>query len=106
MPLLRRTSVLLPLSARVVLLSVLMSGLCATGALFFLVSRLETRQQEFRFRELAQRRFIAIRIGADGALAALQGVNQLLAARGTVSSEQFRIYTRPLLQAHPYLLVL
>ena len=106
MPLLRRTSVLLPLSARVVLLSVLMSGLCATGALFFLVSRLETRQEELRFRELAQRRFTAIRICADGALAALQGVNQLFAAMGAVSSEQFRIYTRPLLQAHPYLLAL
>jgi CHASE1-domain containing sensor protein len=106
MPLLRRTSVLLPLSARVVLLSVLMSGLCATGALFFLVSRLETRQEELRFRELAQRRFTAIRIGTDGALTALQGVNQLFAAMGAVSSEQFRIYTRPLLQAHPYLLAL
>ena len=106
MPLLRRTSVLLPLSARVVLLSVLMSGLCATGALFFLVSRLESRQEELRFRELAQRRFTAVRIGTDGALAALQGVNQLFAAMGIVSSEQFRIYTRPLLQAHPYLLAL
>lgn len=106
MPLSRRTSVLPPVSARIVLLLVLMAGLCATAALFFLVSRLETRQEELRFRELAQRRFNAIRIGTDGALAALHGVNQLFTAMGTVSGEQFRIYTRPLLQAHPYLVAL
>lgn len=106
MPLLRRTSVLPPVSARMVLLSVLAAGLCATGALFFLVSRLETRQVELHFRDLAQRRFIAIRTGADGALAALHGVNQLFAAMGTVSGEQFRIYTRPLLHANPYLVAL
>ena len=106
MPLLRRTSAFPPVSARTVLLSVLMAGLCATAALFVLVSRLETRQEELRFRELAQRRFTAIRIGTEGALAALQGVNQLFTAMGTVSAEQFRIYTLPLLQAHPYLIAL
>jgi PAS domain S-box-containing protein len=106
MPLLRRTSALPPVSPRMVLLLVFLAGLCATGALFFLVSRLETRQQELHFRELAQRRFTAIRVGTEGALAALHGVNQLFAAMGRVSDEQFRIYTRPLLQAHPYLVAL
>ena len=106
MPLSRRTSALPPVSARMVLLSVFMVGLCATGALFFLVSWLEARQEELRFRELAQRRFNAIRIGTDGALAALHGVNQLFTAMGTVSGEQFRTYTRPLLKAHPYLVAL
>ncbi|MFL6715989.1 MAG: CHASE domain-containing protein [Burkholderiaceae bacterium] len=106
MPLLCRRSALPPVSARMVLLSAFMAGLCATGALFFLVSRLEARQEELRFRDLAQRRFTAIRIGTEGALAALQGVNQLFAAMGTVSGEQFRIYTRPMLQAHPYLVAL
>jgi hypothetical protein len=37
----------------------------------FPVSRLEAQQQEFRFRELAQRRFTAIRSGTEGVLAAL-----------------------------------
>lgn len=106
MPLLRRTTVLPPVSARVVLPLVLMAGLCATVALFFLVSRMETRQEELRFQELAQRRFTAIRIGTEGALAALHGVNQLFTTVGAVSNEQFRIYTRPLLQAHPYLVAL
>lgn len=106
MPLLRHTPAFPPLPARVVLVSVLLIGLCATAALFFLVSRLETRQEELRFQELAQRRFTAVHIGVEGALAALHGVNQLFAAAGIVSAEQFHIYTQPLLQAHPYLVAL
>ena len=106
MPFLGRSSAFAPVPARIALLAGLLAGLCVTAALFFVVSRLETRQEELRFRELAQRRFAAVRGGTEGALAALHGVNQLFAAVGAVSSEQFAIYTRPLLQAHPYLIAL
>ncbi len=60
----RRVSAFLPLSACLVLAS----GLCVTTALFVLVSRLETRQEDLRFREFTQRCATAIQIGADRAL--------------------------------------
>src|SRR3712207_5402920 len=90
-------SALLPASTRLVLLC----GLCATFPLFILVSRLETQQEELRLRELAKRRFIAIRNGTEGVLGALRSVNQLFSAVGNVTHEQFHAYAQPLLRDHP-----
>lgn len=67
MPLPRRTSALPLVSARMALLSVFMAGTCATGALFFLVSRLETWQEERHFHEPAPGRLTAIRMCSAGA---------------------------------------
>ncbi len=79
-------------------------GLAATTGLFVVIRALEHKAETAHFKQQANIRAIRVEQGLAEAVAGLVIVNQLFVVNETVSREQFRIFTKPLLERYPYLL--
>jgi diguanylate cyclase (GGDEF)-like protein/PAS domain S-box-containing protein len=81
----------------------LVSGLMVTGALFAGVSRLEYDNMDLAFEQRADTRVAALRQGLNDAVEVLTVTNRLFATVEPVTREQFRRFTAPLLERHPFI---
>ena len=88
------------LSAAAVLALVI--GLVSTTALFVGLRRLENDKVNLDFQQRANRPVVAVRQQLEDTVQVLKVLNQLFATFEPVSREQFRIFTSPLLERHPY----
>ncbi|UGQ48010.1 bifunctional diguanylate cyclase/phosphodiesterase [Massilia endophytica] len=79
------------------------AGLAATAVLFLAVSRLEYAKQSLGFQQRASMRVAAIQRGLDETVEVLTVTNQLFRTVTPVTREQFRVFTRPLLQRYPFI---
>jgi PAS domain S-box-containing protein len=98
MSLSRRIFLFLPMPA----LLALLAGLVANAVLFLLVVRLENRQEESQFQQLAVQRFTAVEIGVSNAMEAILSVNRWFATAGKVTPEQFQAFIEPIRRVHSY----
>ncbi|MGV8898479.1 MAG: CHASE domain-containing protein [Burkholderiaceae bacterium] len=80
----------------------LLCGLVVTFVIFFKVYGEEQQAARAVFDRRAQFRVMAVRQGVTDAIEALQVVNQLFVTNGSVSREQFHIFTQPLRKRHPF----
>lgn len=78
-------------------------GLIITSALFAAVRRLEHDKVDIDFQQRAKVRVAAVQQGLDSSLRVLVDINQLFATFETVSREQFKLFTEPLLARNPYI---
>ncbi|MFA9218408.1 MAG: EAL domain-containing protein [Sphingomonadaceae bacterium] len=81
----------------------LLVGLSVTALLFIAVSALEYDKEDLAFQQRASQRASAIRRGLDDAVEVVTLTNDLFKTLNHVSREQFRSYTRPLLQRYPFI---
>ncbi|HEY1147285.1 MAG TPA: EAL domain-containing protein [Pseudoduganella sp.] len=77
--------------------------MAVTAVLFGAVSALEYGKLELAFQQRANARVAAIRRGLDDAVEVLSVTNQLFRTVAPVSREQFRTFTRPLLERYPFI---
>nr|WP_035627050.1 EAL domain-containing protein [Herminiimonas sp. CN] len=82
----------------------LLAGLIVTSVLFVSSRRLEHDKIEASFRKNAEICLQTVQHELDEAVMALGAINQLFVTNQTVSREQFRIFTRPLLDRYPHVL--
>lgn len=87
----------LPIAA----LLTLAAGLVAAAFLYLGLRDLEHKAQVTEFRQQASMRAMRLEEGLDEAVNSLVILNQLFVTNDTVSREQFRIFTAPLLARHP-----
>ncbi len=76
-------------------------GLVMTALLFASVRRVETQTRKIQFHEQATLRIGAVANGLSDAVEQLMVLNQLYRTIGTVSREQFREFSAPLLARYP-----
>ncbi|WP_088709395.1 EAL domain-containing protein [Noviherbaspirillum denitrificans] len=81
----------------------LVVGLAGTTALFVGMRRLEHDKVELDFHQRASLRTATLGQQLTETVDVLKFLNQLFATVEPVSREQFRVFTEPLLQRHPYL---
>ena len=83
----------------------LVAGVAVTGVLFHAVTALEYGKAALGFQQRANARVGAIRRGLDDAVEVLTVTNQLFHTLppAAVTREQFRSFTRPLLQRYPFI---
>src|SRR5471032_3244238 len=93
----------LPLSISTAAALTLACGLCVTGVLFAAISQLEYDKMTLSLQQRAGARVAVIERGIDDAVEVLTTTNQLFAAIMPVTREQFRDFSTPLLQRHPYI---
>ncbi len=79
-------------------------GLATTASLFIAVRTLEHKAESADFKQKAHIRAMRVEQGLADAVAGLTIVNQLFVTNDSVSREQFRSFTQPLLARYPYLL--
>jgi len=94
----------MPFSAFMPALLTLLAGLVATAALFGGSRYLENQKMEAGFRQNAAICLQTVQNELNNAIMALVAINQFFVTTPTVSREQFRIFTRPLLDRYPYVL--
>ncbi|WP_082584278.1 EAL domain-containing protein [Noviherbaspirillum sp. Root189] len=80
---------------------VLLTGLFFTGSLTALVSNLEVNKYRADFERRAMMRIDAVRNGMGETVEVLSDVNRLFSTMWPVDHEQFRKFTRPLLERNP-----
>lgn len=95
----KRSSKPFPLTAVLTLLL----GLALSLALFLGLRDLEYKAQATEFGQQASLRALRLQEGLDEAVNALVILNSLFAVNETVSREQFRLFTQPLLANRPYI---
>jgi diguanylate cyclase (GGDEF)-like protein/PAS domain S-box-containing protein len=78
-------------------------GLAASCALFSAVAHLEYDNMQLGFEQRASVRAAAVREGLEEATEVLAVTNQLFASLPSVSREQFRAFTAPLLRRHRFI---
>jgi diguanylate cyclase (GGDEF)-like protein/PAS domain S-box-containing protein len=93
----------LPFTLTAAAVFTLISGLMVTGVLFVGVSRLEYDNMDLAFEQRAATRVAALRQGLDDAVEVLTVTNQLFSTVEPVTREQFRRFTAPLLERHPFI---
>jgi diguanylate cyclase (GGDEF)-like protein/PAS domain S-box-containing protein len=93
----------LPFSLTLAAALTLGGGLATSCALFAAVSHLEYDNMRLAFAQRAAERAAAISQGLDDVVEVLAVTNQLFASVPAVSREQFRAFTAPLLQHHPFI---
>ncbi|MGV7211299.1 EAL domain-containing protein [Oxalobacteraceae bacterium A2-2] len=81
----------------------LLSGLALTGLLYSAVCSLERGTLELTFRQRAEQRVAAIRRGLDDTVEVATVVGGLFGSMDTVSRQQFRDFTAPLLARYPFI---
>jgi CHASE1-domain containing sensor protein len=81
----------------------LAAGLAAALFLFLALRDLEHKAQATDFRQQAGMRAMRLEQGLGEAVNSLTILNQLFLTNETVSREQFRVFTQPLLKRHPYI---
>lgn len=81
----------------------LIIGLLISAILFVALRRLAHDTVELEFQQRAKVRVAAIQDGVDGSIDVLKDINQLFVTFGEVSREQFKAFSAPLLQRHPYI---
>jgi diguanylate cyclase (GGDEF)-like protein/PAS domain S-box-containing protein len=81
----------------------LAGGLVTTLVLFAGVGRLEDDNMALAFSQRADLRVAAMRNGFDEAVEVLMATHTLFAAVGPVTREQYRDFTAPLLERHPFI---
>jgi|GEM_PF-215031 len=77
-------------------------GFAATTVLFIGLRRLEHDKVDLDFQKRASARVVAVQQQLDETVQVLRVLNQLFATFEPISREQFRVFTEPLLQRHPY----
>ncbi|HWZ49737.1 MAG TPA: EAL domain-containing protein [Herbaspirillum sp.] len=82
---------------------VLILGLSVTAMLFTGTKRLEDEKIALAFEQRAELSISTVRRGVDEAVQLLTAINQLFVSVDGVTREQFRTFTAPLWQAHPYI---
>ena len=97
----RRTGLSFPLKRPAC--CVLLIGLIASIALFSWVYAREGHDEHADFERRAKFRVAALQQGVGNAVDALRIVNRLFVTNGTVSREQFQVFTEPLLAQYPYI---
>ncbi|HYD63182.1 MAG TPA: EAL domain-containing protein [Noviherbaspirillum sp.] len=80
----------------------LAAGFVCTAALFVGMRQLEHDKADLDFQQRAGARAATVRQQMTDTVQVLKVLNQLFATVETVSREQFRVFTGPLLQRHPY----
>lgn len=95
----QRPFTVVPISA----LLTLAVGLAAALSLFLVLRGLEYKAQMTDFSQQASIRAMRLEQGLGEAVNSLVILNQLFVVNETVSREQFRVFTQPLLQRHPYI---
>jgi diguanylate cyclase (GGDEF)-like protein/PAS domain S-box-containing protein len=93
----------MPSSLSVAAALTLGGGLAATALLFIAVSQLEYEKMALGFQQRAVARVAAIRQGLDEAVEVLTVTNHLFETVHPVTRTQFRDFTAPLLQRHPFI---
>ena len=78
-------------------------GLVVAIFLFLTLRDLEHKAQTTDFRQQANLHALRLEQGLAEAVNAVVILNQLFVVNETVSREQFRLFTQPLLQRHPYI---
>jgi diguanylate cyclase (GGDEF)-like protein/PAS domain S-box-containing protein len=81
----------------------LVAGLIAAIFLFLTLRELEHKAQTTDFTQQASMRAMRLEQGLGEAVNSLVILNQLFVTNDTVSREQFRVFTEPLLKRHPYI---
>lgn len=81
----------------------LVLGLATTVALFVALRSLEHKAQAADFEQRANIRLARVAQGLSDAAACVVEINQLFVTFGSVSREQFHIFTRPFLERYPYI---
>jgi diguanylate cyclase (GGDEF)-like protein len=80
----------------------LLTGLGVTALLFAGASRLENDKVALAFEQRANARLFLLQQGVANTVGSLASVNQLFASRAAVSRAEFHLFTKPLLERHPY----
>ena len=93
----------LPFSLSFAALLAFVLGVLISALLFTAVRRLEHDKVDIDFQQQAKVRVAAIQNGIDNSINVLRDVNQLFVAFESVSREQFRSFTAPLLATNPYI---
>jgi diguanylate cyclase (GGDEF)-like protein/PAS domain S-box-containing protein len=93
----------LPFSLPIAAALTLGGGLAASCALFLAVSHLEYDNMRLAFEQRAGVRAAAVQAGLEEAVEVLTVTNQLFVSMPSVSREQFRLFTKPLLKRHPFI---
>lgn len=78
-------------------------GVLISALLFTWLRRLEHDKIDIDFQQQAKVRVAAVRNGLDSSIDLLRDVNQLFLAFDSVSREEFKSYTAPLLAHRPYI---
>ncbi|RJG04610.1 EAL domain-containing protein [Noviherbaspirillum sedimenti] len=81
----------------------LLLGLAVAIGLFLILRDLEYKAQDTDFRQQASIRALRLEHGLAEAVNAVEIANQLFVVNETVSREQFRLFTQPLLKNYPYI---
>ena len=81
----------------------LLFGLVASVALLAWMYAKEEHVEQAELQRRAQFRVAVLQHGMNNAVDALQVVNRLFVTNGTVSQQQFRVFTQPLLARNPYI---
>lgn len=95
----RGSSIFIPIAS----LSSLILGLAITLGLFVSVRHLEYEKMDAEFRRLASGHLKAVVDGLDGLVHEVETVNRLFVTVDSVSREQFRTFTEPMLRRAPYI---
>jgi len=93
---------LLPFPVSIAALVTLIGGLAASGVVSAWLTSAEHDEELHFLEHIADVRLNAFQNGLNEALNALATVNQLFMTVDSVSRTQFRVFTQPLLQRHPY----
>ncbi|MFJ3048419.1 EAL domain-containing protein [Herbaspirillum chlorophenolicum] len=80
----------------------LMLGLCATTLVFIATSRLEDDAVNLDFERRAALRTFTVQRGLEEAVQVLSVINHFYATVGDPTRQQFRNFTKPLLERYPY----
>ena len=93
----------LPLTLKLPACCILLIGMSVSIALFSWTYRQERHDERAELERRAQFRVATLQQGMNNAVAALQVLNRLFVTNGTVSREQFQVFTQPLLARNPFI---
>ena len=93
----------LPFSLKLPACCILLGGAIISFALFSWMYRQERHDEHAELERRAQFRAATLQQGMNRAVDALQVLNRLFVTNGAVSSEQFHVFTQPLLARNPYI---
>lgn len=98
-----RDSDIRPLKRRIYLLSTAFVGVVLSLSAFFYSSVMEQQQTQARVESLADERLAQLKTSISATVEIIDSVGSFFDSHENVSREQFKVFTRPVLERHPEL---
>ncbi|MBB1488599.1 sensor domain-containing diguanylate cyclase [Oceanospirillum sediminis] len=92
-----------PLKRRIYLLSTAFVGVVLSLSAFFYSSVMEQKQTQARIESLADERLAQLKTSISATVEIIDSVGSFFDSHENVSREQFKVFTRPVLERHPEL---